>query len=193
MTAEEFFEWLHDPQRPDNLWELHRGQVVREHAHQPGYYRAQGRIARLLGDHVSSRGESRVVGMGTGLIVGRQPDSVRKACIAVYATEEEFENLENGFAYRPPLLVVEMVEPGKSIGTVFLRISEFQRMGVPVVWLVDPEERAVTRYRRGENLVVLGKERDLSAELVLPGFRCRVGDLFSETVEPGDEPTIVQA
>lgn len=48
----------------------------------------------------------------------------------------------------PPVLCIEILSPEDRISRVNQRIQEYLDFGVPVVWLVDPEERRVWIYRR---------------------------------------------
>lgn len=41
----------------------------------------------------------------------------------------------------PPLLCVEVLSPEDRIQRIVLRAQEFQAMGVPNIWIVDPETR----------------------------------------------------
>jgi Uma2 family endonuclease len=49
----------------------------------------------------------------------------------------------------PPLLCIEVLSPEDRMSRVNVRIKEFLDFGVPVVWLIDPEERRVWIYRPG--------------------------------------------
>lgn len=49
-----------------------------------------------------------------------------------------------------PLLCVEVLSPEDRMSRVNVRIREFLDFGVPVVWLIDPEERRVWIYRPGK-------------------------------------------
>lgn len=48
-----------------------------------------------------------------------------------------------------------------------------------MVWIVDPEERCVTVYRQPDEGRELGESATLSGEEVLPGFSCKVAELFA--------------
>ena len=49
----------------------------------------------------------------------------------------------------PPLLCIEVLSPEDRMSRVNVRIKEFLSFGVPVVWLIDPEERRLWVYRPG--------------------------------------------
>ena len=48
---------------------------------------------------------------------------------------------------KAPLLCVEILSPEDRISRVNERIREYLDFGVPVVWLIDPEERTIWIYR----------------------------------------------
>ncbi|MHB1422730.1 MAG: Uma2 family endonuclease [Gemmataceae bacterium] len=58
------------------------------------------------------------------------------------------------------------------------RISRFIKWGVPLVWLVDPEEQTVTVYRPDGVPDVLERVDELTGSNILPDFRCRVAEFF---------------
>ena len=52
--------------------------------------------------------------------------------------------------------------------------------GVAMVWVVEPELRIVDVYLKDGTSSRLREPDELSGEDVLPGFRCRVAELFPE-------------
>lgn len=49
---------------------------------------------------------------------------------------------------KPPLLCIEILSPEDRMSRVNARIKEYLDFGVPVVWLVDPEEKKIWIYRQ---------------------------------------------
>jgi Uma2 family endonuclease len=47
-----------------------------------------------------------------------------------------------------------------------------------MVWVVDPEDRHVVVYRRADEGKILHEPSSLSGEEVLPGFLCKISDIF---------------
>ena len=68
-------------------------------------------------------------------------------------------------------------------------MAEYLGAGVPLVWVVHPEARAVRVHRASGPVSWLREEDELSGEDILPGFRCRVGAIFPPAAEtkPGAE------
>ena len=77
-----------------------------------------------------------------------------------------------------PDLAVEVISPNDVVYDVDEKISEYLDAGFPLVWLADPKARAVTVYPLNGRPVIHTADDELTAEAVLPGFRCRVGDFF---------------
>lgn len=51
----------------------------------------------------------------------------------------------------PPLLCIEILSPEDRMSRTISRVREFLAMGVPEVWIFDPESRSVGRYRAEGN------------------------------------------
>lgn len=77
-----------------------------------------------------------------------------------------------------PDLAVEVVSPNDSYYEVSRKVSEYLDAGVPLIWVINPDERQV-EIREGRGLVtVLGEDDLLTGGSILPGFECLVRDLF---------------
>jgi Uma2 family endonuclease len=83
-----------------------------------------------------------------------------------------------------PDLAVEVVSPNDRAEEIEIKVGEYLRAGVQLVWIVHPDARTVQVYRPDGSSQRLGASEELSGENILPGFRCLVGDLFPPTA-PG--------
>lgn len=184
MTAEEFFAWTgrqHDGQR----YELHQGTVTI----MPPPGQLHGFVCwivgMILGRYIATRGAGFVCTNDTGLIVNRDPDSVRGADLMYFENSVRFEDLAVGYPTQLPTLVVELRSPSDRDRAILGRVSDYHRAGVPLVWVVDPAERYVTTYRPNEFPRVFEKNNSLEDNNVLPNFACVVSELFQL---PSDAP-----
>jgi Uma2 family endonuclease len=59
-------------------------------------------------------------------------------------------------------------------------VALYLRTGSRLVWVVDPQRRTVTVHRPIHDPLALGADDQLTGEDVLPGFECRVADLFDQ-------------
>jgi Uma2 family endonuclease len=136
-------------------------------------------IAYLLTHYVIRRGKGYVCINDTGLLIKRRPGTVRGPDIMLFDENRPLHKLSRKYAERIPKLVVEVLSPSDQMTKMSRRISQFLKRSVPLVWLVDPEEQAVTVYRPGKEHYVVRGEETLTGEDVLPGLRFRVAELFA--------------
>jgi Uma2 family endonuclease len=77
-----------------------------------------------------------------------------------------------------PDVVAEVLSPNDMAYDIDERLEDYLRAGVRLVWVVSPTTRTVQVYRADNSGTRLRESDDLTGEDVVPGFRCRVGDLF---------------
>jgi Uma2 family endonuclease len=78
-----------------------------------------------------------------------------------------------------PDLAVEVVSPGDRGSEVAAKAEEYLAAGAQAVWVIDPRRQTVTVHLPGRDAETLGRRGQLDGDPYLPGFRLRVGDLFS--------------
>jgi Uma2 family endonuclease len=185
LSAEEFFEWCHRPENRDRHFELEHGEVVE--VSRPGERHGFVclNVGGILRNYTFQRRKGYACGNDTGLILDRDPDTVRGPDVVFYDEVRRYDDLKAGYLERPPTLAVEVLSPSDRWARVTQRINAFLTRGVAVVWLLDPEGRSVTVYRAGQLPQVIEGADELAGEPELPGFRCRAAELFSL---PGEEP-----
>jgi Uma2 family endonuclease len=178
MTAEEFFDWVHRPENRDRHFELERGEVVE--VSRPGERHGFTclNVGRILLNYTFARGKGYACSNDTGLLLERDPDTVRGPDLVLYSELRIFNDLQVRYSREPPTLAVEVLSPTDRWGAVTRRITRFLQHGVTMVWLVDPDGRTVTIYRAGQLPQVLDSEDEIICEDCLPGLRCRVAELF---------------
>jgi Uma2 family endonuclease len=93
--------------------------------------------------------------------------------------------LPKGFIRIPPDLAVEVVSPNDLAYQLEQKLDDYQKAGVPLVWVIYPENRTVFIRRSKGTVTRLHQDDELSGEEVIPGFRCQVRSLFPST--PGPE------
>jgi len=185
MTAEEFCDWVHLPENADKWFELVRGEVIEL----PPPMKIHGRVCInagfVLETYVRQRRKGYVVGNDSGVILERDPDTVRGPDIALYEDAQKFSELHPKYGEAPPVLAVEVLSPNDRWSRVTRKITDYLKNGVALVWLIDPQNRDVTVYRPGHEPHVVDVTQEITGEDVLPEFRCKVADLF---YLPGDFP-----
>jgi Uma2 family endonuclease len=107
------------------------------------------------------------------------PNKIRKPDSS-FVPKERFasEHLAEGFLSIAPDLAVEVVSPGDLAYEVDEKVEEYLAAGVSLVWVINPETRIVEVHRKDGSVSKLREVDELTGENVLPGFRCRVAELF---------------
>jgi Uma2 family endonuclease len=164
---------------PDKQVELVRGRlIVRE---PPGTQ--HGAIAAKLGyylsDFVHRHASGVVFAQDTGFKITRDPDTVRAPDVAFVGRDRADRIPPRGYAELAPDLLAEVLSPDDTAAEVLAKIADWLAAGTKLVWLVDPRRLEVRVYRQDGSLSVLRETDSLDGEDVLPGFTCRVIDLFS--------------
>lgn len=77
-----------------------------------------------------------------------------------------------------PDFVAEIVSPSNTYSGLLERVDEYLAVGVPMVWVVEPERRLVHIYRQDGSLSLLRGADTFKDEPLLPGFEARVADFF---------------
>ena len=175
ITAEEFFRM---PEPPDgSRQELVRGVIVTMPPPGGRHGACCSKVDRRLGNFVEANGLGTVTTNDTGFLSERDPDTVRGPDVAFWS-RERLPEVPDGYIEVPPDLVVEVVSPNDHYSRVQTKVKHYLSHGVRMVWVVDPEDRSVMAYRSRQQALILEEADTLSGEDVVPGFACRVAELF---------------
>lgn len=115
----------------------------------------------------------------TGVVTGRDPDSVRGPDVLFVSRGRwPHDQAPEGFLEVAPDLAVEVLSPHDVWKDVLEKVSEYLDAGVREVWVVDPELKTVQVFRPDAPPRILGSPDVLESADVLPGFSCPVADFF---------------
>lgn len=78
----------------------------------------------------------------------------------------------------PPILAVEVLSPSDKHKDIVEAIEEYLDCGVQAVWIVDPYSETVAIHRLNRDPKFYTRSEELPGDPELPGFRCRVVELF---------------
>ncbi len=175
MTAEEFGR-RPDPGHPE---ELVRGRIVAGTVHDRRHGQACGEVVFGLGRWVEEHDLGRVMSNDSGVITGRDPDTVRGADVAYYSFDRLPRGaLATGYGPEVPEIVVEVRSAHDRWRDVLEKVLEYLDAGVRVVVVLDPGASAAHVYAADEPPRTLGAEDDLTFPGLLEGFAARVGRFF---------------
>ena len=137
------------------------------------------RIGYLLLNFVAPRRLGRVMGSDAGVWLERDPDTVREPDVAFFAADKMPPGERvSGYAEVVPNLVVEIASPSNSAREVRDKAQMWLSFGVRIVWVVYPAARTVELHTADGGRRMLAEGDTLDGGDVLPGFSCRVGDIF---------------
>ncbi len=174
MTADEFATMQFD-----QPVELVRGEVVE--LNRPGMLHGVVclNVAAKLHAWAKETDFGPVIGNDSGVITATDPDTVRGPDVYVIRQSRLVSGeLSRGWLSVPPDLVVEVLSPSDRWSEVHLKIAEYLSFGVPLVWVVDPDQRCVHQFRPDTTPDRLDETDSINGGDVLSGFECPVADFF---------------
>lgn len=180
LTAEQFAERRYDLPEGGRWTELVEGQIVVLDPPDEAHGTTVLNLSKALAAWFQRAGEqSAYTCFELGLIVSREPDTVRCPPISCFTQGERFAELENVVTATRPDLVVEVTSTNRRRRTIGGRVEEYQTWGVGTIWVADPTEREIHVFGRDRSNRQLAEDQVLSGEPVLPGFEVPVGDVFA--------------
>lgn len=185
MTADEFWDYCQLPENRNRSLELVRGEVVEVSRPTMRHGAVCHAFSMELGLYARQTRSGCVTVNDAGVVLARDPDSVVGPDVAFFTHVTRYADLPAKWSLSPPLLAVEVLSPSDKPSEVHAKVCDYLANGVRVVWLADPEAQSVTVFRPGRTPEVLDAAATLTGGDDLPGFACRVLDLF---VMPGDAP-----
>lgn len=94
---------------------------------------------------------------------------------------DEIENPDGAFLEVAPDFVVEILSPSNSTNEMAMKLDEYAKAGVKLVWYVDSERKEVAVFPNAKAAAkrIVGVEGELDGGTVLPGFRLAVKEIFA--------------
>ena len=174
VTADELLQLSKD----EFYGELIRGELCEE---MPPGFRHEKIVAELIAmlvTFVRTRRLGSVVG-GSGVWTERDPDTVRAPDVQFYSAERlPLDDQSIGYIEIAPDLVVEVRSPNDSLAKLRDKASMWLGVGARLVWVVNPEQRAVEIYHTEREPLTLTGGDQLDGSDVLPGFNCSLDAIF---------------
>ena len=101
------------------------------------------------------------------------------------------EGLTHDDLHVAPDFAAEVVSPTNGWSEIRERVEDYLAAGVPLVWVVEPDQRSVHAYRKDGSLSLYRAHETVAGEPLLPGFVLAVKDLFP--AKPGPVGTANEA
>ncbi len=107
------------------------------------------------------------------------PRKVRKPDVSFFKRERfTADHLLEGFLSIAPDLAVEVISSHDEFAEMMEKIEDYLAAGIPLVWIIDPENELAYIHRIDGTVTKLRKTDELDGENILPGFRCKLAELF---------------
>ncbi len=106
MTADEFYKWVHRPENAGRWFELLRGEVIELPPPMRRHGAVTGNAVRILGNYTFKRRKGYVASNDAGVVLERDPDTVRGPDVGLYEDARSFEELPLKYGEIPPRLAV---------------------------------------------------------------------------------------
>jgi Uma2 family endonuclease len=137
-------------------------------------------VALILGAHVRANRLGRVT-TEIGFILRRNPDVVRAPDVGFLKLERiPLPDQRSSYVEGPPDLAFEVVSPSDRPGEVQTKLREWIEAGASAVVLLYPATRTAHVVRSLVNRIELVADDMLDLSDIVPGFICRVSELFED-------------
>ncbi len=174
-TASELFEMPDDGFR----YELVKGELRKMSPSGSEHGATVINISVLLAQYVRSRKLGVCFGAETGFKIASDPDTVRAPDVAFIRRERIPESgIPKKFWPGAPDLAVEVLSPGDTRREVAEKVEDWLEAGARAVWVINPKRRGVSVYRPMTGVMLLSEGEELDGGDVVPGFRCKVSEIF---------------
>ena len=162
-----------------------KGELIRGVLHETmsagvNHGRIVVKLVLLMGAFIMPRRLGTLLASDTGVLLERDPDTVREPDIA-YISSERLPIGEDvpGYSEVIPNVVVEVASPSDSRTEVRRKALMWLEHGVGVVWVAHPVSHTIDVYQADSSMLTLTEDDTLGGGETLPGFACRVSDIFA--------------
>ena len=139
------------------------------------------KLGFLLGYFIIPLRLGRLSGSDSGVFLERNPDTVREPDIAFFSVETLPPDVRvRGYYEVVPDLVVEVASPSDSRREVNDKVQMWLSYGVRLVWAIYPTTRTVESHPQYGAPTLLTDIDTLDGGDVLPGFTCKLSDIFDD-------------
>lgn len=145
------------------------------------------RLAVRLGMHVEASDLGGVYSPDTTFLIGQNQRLPDLAFVSNERMPEEGE--VDGIAPMAPDLAIEVISPNDVLEKVNSKIEDYFAAGVRQVWLISLRARTVSIYDSPTKVTILTEHEDLTSEAIVPGFRCRITEIFGKKPVPSPAAT----
>jgi Uma2 family endonuclease len=86
--------------------------------------------------------------------------------------------MSEGWIKIRPDLAVEVISPNDLAAELEDKLDDYRSAEIPLIWIIYPHRRTASVYRIDGTSTHLRESDELSGEQIIPGFRCRLAEIF---------------
>lgn len=137
------------------------------------------KVGMLLERYAQSNAGWMVAVGDPGAKLASTPDVLRGADVALVRAERVPQGKGvAGWLEGAPDLAVEIKGDAQTFSDLNRKAIEYLKAGSALVWVVDSDAETVVVFSQPDHVRVVGKNDLLDAGALLPGFSCRVAEIF---------------
>lgn len=136
------------------------------------------RLGAKLVNYTEESDQGSVYSPDTTFVIGQNERLPDLAFVSSARIPEDGE--PEGIWRIAPDLAIEVISPNDVLEKVTAKIEDYFAAGVRQVWLVSLRSHTVSIYDSPTKVTILTEHEDLASEAILPGFRCRIADIFEK-------------
>lgn len=179
LTADEF---LVHPAASEHS-ELVRGKILMMSPASGLHGLVAGNLYRLLSAYVHNHRLGVCFPDGTGFALPNLEKTVRSPDVSFVGTERlPDESIDDRFIPCAPDLAVEVRSKTERASVLNAKVADYLAAGTPLIWVIDPARHTVRVIHSDAPVRTLAETDALDGADVVPGFRCRVQELFAKPV-----------
>ncbi len=139
-------------------------------------------VGHLLKEFLKGRNLGRGLSNDAGVVIERNPDSVRGADVAYYSfARVPRESSPAGYASAPPEVVFEVRSPSDSWSELIVKTGEYLKAGVSAVVLCDPDDETLHVCRPNSPPIALTTNDTLALPEIHEEFRILASRFFESS------------
>jgi Uma2 family endonuclease len=81
---------------------------------------------------------------------------------------------------------VEVLSPNDTTYELNVKLEDYRKAGVPLIWVIDPNSRVAMVHRGDGSVSHLSEDQEFSGEDVIPGFRCKLREILLPSEHPSE-------
>jgi len=178
ISYEEFLDWC-----DEDIWaEWVDGDIIMTSPASIQHQRISGFLVKILSRYVESHslGEIIFAPFQMKLISGREPD-------IMFVSIEHLDRIKNTYLEGSADMVVEIVSPESMRRDRADKFFEYESVGIPEYWLIDPIRKQAEFYRLGADKLyhlISPDSEDVYHSEIIKGFWLKVSWLWQEPLPP---------